>query len=141
MPQHATPDAVLRNVVVVDPAFDAYRDLASRCRDAGVGLHFRSSGAEAMRFADKRPVDAWIIARDLDDMSGSDFVELLRDRHPAAEHPGPDKRMGACVLSGPTAAADLVNLLDARGVMVTGKSGLLGRLHALPAAGIGLWSC
>ena len=42
--------------------------------------HIRSSGAEAIKLARRRRVDAWLIAADLDDMSGHDLVELLRTR-------------------------------------------------------------
>ena len=65
------------NVVVVDPQFDAYRDLAASARSGRIGLHFRSSGAQAMKLARHLEIDAWLVAADLDDMSGEDFVELL----------------------------------------------------------------
>ena len=67
-------------VVVVDPRFDAYTQLADSARLGRIDLHFRSSGAESMKFAGRRHVDAWLIAADLDDMSGHDLVELLRSR-------------------------------------------------------------
>jgi CheY-like chemotaxis protein len=65
------------NVVVVDPRFDAYATLAASARVGRIGLHFRSSGAEAMRLARRVSVDAWLIAAELDDMSGHDLVRLL----------------------------------------------------------------
>jgi CheY-like chemotaxis protein len=65
------------NVVVVDPQFDAYRDLAASARAGRIGLHFRSSGAQAIKLARHLEIDAWLVAADLDDMSGQDFVELL----------------------------------------------------------------
>jgi CheY-like chemotaxis protein len=65
------------NVVVVDPQFDAYRDLAASARSGRIGLHFRSSGAQAIKLARHLEIDAWLVAADLDDMSGQDFVELL----------------------------------------------------------------
>lgn len=68
------------NVVVVDPRFESYKQLADSARLGRINLHFRSSGAEAMKIARRRTVDAWLIAADLDDMSGHDLVELLRDR-------------------------------------------------------------
>jgi len=40
-------------------------------------LHFRSSGAQAIKLARHLEIDAWLVASDLDDMSGDDFVELL----------------------------------------------------------------
>lgn len=69
------------NVVVVDPRFDAYKQLASSARLGRIGLHFRSSGADAIKLARRLRVDAWLIAPDLDDMSGHDLVQLLNERH------------------------------------------------------------
>jgi len=65
------------NVVVVDPRFDAYATLAASARAGRIGLHFRSSGAEGLRLARRLSVDAWLIAAELDDMSGHDLVRLL----------------------------------------------------------------
>lgn len=65
------------NVVVVDPQFDAYRELAASARSGRIGLHFRSSGSQAMKLARHLEIDAWLVAGELDDMSGHDFVELL----------------------------------------------------------------
>ena len=66
------------SVVVVDPRFDAYKPLAESARQGRLDLHLRSSGAEAIRLARRLRVDAWLIAPDLDDMSGHDLVELLQ---------------------------------------------------------------
>lgn len=68
------------SVVVVDPHFDAYKPLAESARQGRIGLHMRSSGADAMKLARRLSVDAWLIAPELDDMSGHDLVELLRTR-------------------------------------------------------------
>lgn len=65
------------NVVVVDPQFDAYRDLAASARVGRIGLHFRSSGSQALKLARHVEIDAWLVAAELDDMGGQDFVELL----------------------------------------------------------------
>jgi CheY-like chemotaxis protein len=65
------------NVVVVDPQFDAYRELAASARSGRIGLHFRSSGSQAMKLARHLDIDAWLVAAELDDMAGHDFVELL----------------------------------------------------------------
>lgn len=67
------------SVVVVDPRFDAYGSLAASARQGKLSLRFRASGADAMRLARRTRVDAWLIAAELDDMSGSDFVALLRE--------------------------------------------------------------
>lgn len=68
------------NVVVVDPSFDAYKQLATAARLGKLNLHFRSGGAEAMKLSRRRRVDAWLIAPELDDMSGHDFLELLQSQ-------------------------------------------------------------
>ena len=70
------------SVVVVDPRFDAYSPLAASARQGRLSLHFRSGGADALRLARRLHVDAWLVASDLDDMSGHDFVELLRGQRP-----------------------------------------------------------
>lgn len=66
------------NVVVVDPHFDAYKPLAASARLGRIGLHFRSSGSDALKLARRLDVDAWLIAAELDDMSGHDLVQLLK---------------------------------------------------------------
>ena len=67
-------------MVVLDPRFDAYPELVESARAGRLRLHMRSSGEEGLAFAKKQPVDAWLIATDLDDMSGTDFVHLLRSQ-------------------------------------------------------------
>jgi len=78
----ATTTAV-PSVVVVDPVFDSYKPLAASARAGKLTLHFRSTGADALKLAKRHPVDAWLIAPDLDDMSGFDFIELLRAQYDA----------------------------------------------------------
>ena len=70
----------LPGIVVVDPRFDAYTSLAASARMGRLDLHFRSSGSAALKLADRLEVDAWLIATELDDMSGEDFVGLLQAR-------------------------------------------------------------
>lgn len=77
------------NVVVVDPAFDSYKMLSASARAGKLLLHFRSSGADALKLARRHHVDAWLVAPDLDDMSGFDFIELLRAQHGLERSPGP----------------------------------------------------
>jgi DNA-binding response OmpR family regulator len=72
--------ATLPGVVVVDPRFDAYTALAASARMGKIELHMRSSGNGALKLADRIHVDAWLIASELDDMSGEDFVGLLQAR-------------------------------------------------------------
>lgn len=103
------------NVVVVDPQFDAYRDLAASARTGRIGLHFRSSGAQAIKLARHVEVDAWLVAADLDDMSGGDFVDLLgslRGGAKVAMIGGNDAASADVVLPEPITVADLEELLD-----------------------------
>lgn len=72
--------ATIPNVVVVDPHFEAYKPLATSARLGKLNLHFRSSGIDALKLARQRRVDAWLVAVELDDMSGHDFLELLQAR-------------------------------------------------------------
>lgn len=69
--------AAVPSVIVVDPRFDAYGPLAAAAREGRINLHLRGSGAEAMRLARRLHVDAWLVAEELEDMAGHDFVELL----------------------------------------------------------------
>lgn len=83
------PQARIPSVVVVDPRFDAYQPLAASAREGRLTLHFRGGGTESLRLARRLHVDAWLIAGELDDMSGHDFVELLRAQLPAGPAGGP----------------------------------------------------
>jgi CheY-like chemotaxis protein len=66
------------SVVVVDPEFNSYATLAASARLGKMQLHLRSGGADALRLSRRIHVDAWIVAAELDDMSGHDLVELLK---------------------------------------------------------------
>lgn len=66
------------SVVVVDPNFNAYGALVESARRGRLQLHLRSSGGDALRLNQRIHVDAWLVASDLDDMSGHDLVELLK---------------------------------------------------------------
>ena len=66
------------SVVVVDPEFNSYATLAASARLGKLQLHLRSGGADALRLSRRIHVDAWIVAAELDDMSGHDLAELLK---------------------------------------------------------------
>jgi CheY-like chemotaxis protein len=74
------PEDTVPNVVVVDPQFEHYKPLAASARLGKLNLHFRSSGAEALKLSRRLRVDAWLVAPELDDISGRDFLELLQSR-------------------------------------------------------------
>jgi len=107
------------HVVVVDPQFDDYGHLATAARRGEIDLHFRSSGAEAIKLARKGRVDVWLVAAELDDMSGLDFAGLLQSRQgsaplaivesSAAGSAAPSS--AAAVLSPPITVADVERLL------------------------------
>ena len=136
----------LRSVVVVDPAFEAYSDLAEGVREGRLNLHIRSSGRDALRLAGKVQADAWIVAADLDDMTGADFIELLRDRlgigaSLSLNHPVDDARTASGtvqVLTGPVTCDELDALIDEALATPGSSGGVLARLFALPAVGIGI---
>ncbi len=68
---------VVPEVVVVDPQFQAYAPLVAAARAGRLNLHLRATGADALKLAKRLDVDAWLVASDLDDMAGQDFVALL----------------------------------------------------------------
>lgn len=95
-------ESAVPSVVVVDPRFDAYKTLAASARLGKITLHFRSSGAEALKLARRLPVDAWLIAPDLEDMSGEDLVSRLQSQLASKGHG--DKRLAVVASSGAGAA-------------------------------------
>lgn len=106
------------SVVVVDPRFDQYKELAASARAGKLSLHFRSSGSEALKLSRRLNVDAWLIAKDLDDMAGGDLLELLQGEadHLAVAMVGkpvaPLDAAATMALSHPITLADLERLLD-----------------------------
>jgi CheY-like chemotaxis protein len=82
-----TVTPIVPNVVVVDPHFEAYKPLAASARLGKLNLHFRSSGADAVKLARQVRVDAWLIAADLDDMAGQDLVELIGKLRQSGDRP------------------------------------------------------
>lgn len=124
-------DESVPHVVVVDPDFTAYRGLAEAARRGAIHLHLRSSGAAAIKLARKLRVDAWLVGADLDDISGADFVELLKAllgpaslaivgaTTDAGSKPSPAERAAeeagiAAVLEPPITLADVERLLGMR---------------------------
>lgn len=77
---NSLPEETVPNVVVVDPQFEHYSPLAASARLGKLNVHFRSSGAEALKLSRRLRVDAWLVAPELDDISGTDFLELLQAR-------------------------------------------------------------
>jgi DNA-binding response OmpR family regulator len=137
----------LRSVVVVDPSFEAYRDLVAGSREGRLDLHIRTSGSDALRLADKIHVDAWIVVADLDDMAGPDFLALLRDKVGASVPmvtTGPTSDAQTTVggqvqvLAGPVTCDALEALIDEAAWTPIANAGLLAKLFAVQATGIGI---
>jgi len=115
------------SVVVVDPEFSSYAALAASARLGNLQLHLRSAGTDAIRLNRRIHVDAWIVASELDDMSGHDLVELLksecsdipvamvvdaaRGRRNAVESAAATDAGADVTLSHPISLADLERLL------------------------------
>lgn len=120
----ATPESengqAVPSVVVVDPRFDAYKQLASSARLGRIGLHFRSSGGDAIKLARRLRVDAWLIAPDLDDMSGHDLVHLLKERHDDTE-----VEAGKVAIVAPSGIAGRQETLAEREAMDAGADALI----------------
>ena len=140
------------NVVVVDPRFDCYKPLAASARMGKLNVHFRSTGAEALKLARGLRVDAWLVAPELDDISGQDFIELLQSRVGASRlamvetaEPGSAAwestareaaEAGAATLSPPITFRDLEHLLgvpaEQRGAIVAGTKPAARTFATLP---------
>lgn len=154
--------ATIPSVIVVDPRFDLYASLATAAREGKLDLHLRSSAADAMRLARRIRVDAWLVAEELDDMAGHDFVELLAAHDVGTGAAGKVAMVGAVpgqpgggrmlaetvareagaesVLEQPISLADLANLLaqpvDRRSPILASDGPAKRRLVTLPV-GIG----
>lgn len=115
-------------VVVVDPDFEAYKPLAASARMGRLKLYFRSSAADAMKLARRLKVDAWLVAPDLDDSAGSDFIALLENivADPQLAVVGSGAFGQAATLSPPISFDDLERLIglpaEARSVVVPTES-------------------
>ena len=137
----------IRSVIVVDPSFNSYRELAAEARQGKIDLHLRSSGSAALALAGKVKPDAWIVAADLDDMSGSDFVELLRGQSgitgPVCFTTAADVMQAALgndvqAVQASIGCDELERLIADTAIASPTKRQMLAKFLALPVAGIGL---
>jgi len=67
----------MREVVIVSPACDGFRDLVAAGERGDVGLHFCVDGRSALRMARRFRADVWLVAVSLPDISGPDLLEML----------------------------------------------------------------
>jgi CheY-like chemotaxis protein len=137
----------IRSVIVVDPSFNSYRELVAEARQGRIDLHLRSSGSAALAMAGKVKPDAWIVAADLDDMSGNDFVELLRCQSgitgPVCFTTAADVMQAALgndvqAIQASIGCDELERLIAVTAVASPTKGQMLAKFLALPVAGIGL---
>lgn len=136
----------LRSVIVVDPSFDSYRELAAAAHEGRISLHLRSSGAAALKLAGKVVPDAWIVAADLDDMAGRDFIDLLREQIGVTGPVWVTTTALDGVVQGndeqslrlPISCDELEALIDETAITAAPQRGKLAKFLALPVAGIGL---
>jgi CheY-like chemotaxis protein len=126
-------------IVIVDSTFDRYDDFVAAAQTGQIGLHFCVSGQSAVRLARRYRADAWLLAKDLDDMSGFDLLEMLSP-HVLQSAVDPlrsgarislgDMTRGHAALtthSGVFIVADAYCLEDEQRALVSGVSGYLVR--------------
>ena len=126
-------------IVIVDSTFDRYDDFVAAAQTGQIGLHFCVSGQSAVRLARRYRADAWLLAKELDDMSGFDLLEMLSPhvlqsavdplRSGARVSLG-DMTRGRVALtthSGVFIVADAYCLEDEQRALVSGVSGYLVR--------------
>ncbi|MCG8449402.1 MAG: response regulator, partial [Pirellulales bacterium] len=79
MPSIAIPT---RELLVVDPRPDDYRQLAAASEAGGYRFACAATGEEALRLSGKSPQELWLINFHLPDMAGVELLALLRQRAP-----------------------------------------------------------
>lgn len=122
------------HVVVVDPHFEHYAPLATSARLGKLEIHFRSSGAEAMKLVRRQRVDAWLVATDLDDMSGADFVELLRGEIAKASAADFSSTARVAMMGSGAAGGEMQEAIEAGADAVLSKPITFSDLEALLGA-------
>jgi DNA-binding response OmpR family regulator len=68
------------HVVVVDAQPTGYRGLIALAEIYDWHVHFLANGRAALQFARSLPAELWMIHVQLDDMSGCDLYEMLREQ-------------------------------------------------------------
>lgn len=129
-------------IAIIDPNFDDHTLLASEARSGSVEMHYRSSGAEALRLARGREFDAWIVASELDDMHGRDFAGLLRERVAAGMTATPADRLPRVLVIGESGSEGVAMPLSAESIRETlvGPAGTAATpwWHNVPALPLGM---
>jgi DNA-binding response OmpR family regulator len=124
----------IREVVIVDPAFDRYGDFVAEAQAGNVGLHFCADGRSAIRLARRFRADVWLVSDQLPDISGLDLVEMLSAPVTQAEVdpmlPGAASslgRLGRGMRSGIFVVADDYRIEDEQRALAAGVAGYLVR--------------
>lgn len=142
---HLPPDAIqlcrprtlaevgIREVVIVDPAFDRYADFVAEAQAGNVGLHFCADGRSAVHLARRFRADVWLVSDQLPDVCGLDLVEMLSAHvaHAAAETSRSDGsvagRSGRGLRSGIFVVTDEYRIEDEQRALAAGVAGYLVR--------------
>lgn len=64
-------------IVIVDSSFEHYDDFVAAGQAGLIGLHLCVDGRSAVRLARRFRANAWLVATELDDMTGFDLLEML----------------------------------------------------------------
>jgi DNA-binding NtrC family response regulator len=73
------------DVLVVDDEVDFVNTLVKRLNLRDANAHGATSGLEALRFMDQKPVDVVVLDVKMPDMGGIEVLREIRSRHPLVE--------------------------------------------------------
>jgi len=139
-----------REIVVVDSTCGDYGEFVAAARRGEFGLHICVDGRSAVRLAREFRADAWVVARNLPDMSGLDLVGLLGRHVVQAEvdplRPGARvslSRIGHAKHSGIYLICDSYRLEDEQRALAAGVAAYLVRPLSLETIvrSLGVRSC
>jgi DNA-binding response OmpR family regulator len=121
-------------IVIVDSSFEHYDDFVTVAQAGLIGLHLCVDGRSAVRFARRFRANVWLVATELDDMTGFDLLEMLSP-HILQSAVDP-LRSGASVTldngatvshSGVFVVADRYSMPDEQRALASGVAGYLVR--------------
>jgi len=64
-------------IVIVDSSFEHYNDFVAAAQQGLIGLHLCVDGRSAVRLARRFRSNVWLVAMELEDMTGFDLLEML----------------------------------------------------------------
>lgn len=130
-PQHSASPL---QIVLVDSSFEHYDDFVAAAQAGLIGLHLCVDGRSAVRLARRFRSHVWLVATELDDMTGFDLLEMLSP-HVLQSSVDP-LRSGARVSledgapvshSGVFMIADTYRIADEQRALASGVAGYLVR--------------